>query len=156
MSTQKLWCWEITQQGPDWVFWAQVTPESTKALEHFAKQAVLQEYIYCPEEKFCQHHQQTCQQHIFIDSSNVDNFHSQKNMWIFNAVHIHKDIIEIECGYGGRGETYNHIETSLLLDIFASPHITLSGWKVMTGGVFYEYKIVREGNDIKSLTDYLT
>lgn len=155
MSVQKLWCWEITQQGPDWSFWAQVTPRSTEALMQFVKRSTLQGYVYCPEEKFCQHHQQVCQHHLFIDSSNFDDFRSQKNLWIFNSVDVHKDIVEITCGYGGRGETYNRIETSLLLDIFASPRITLSSWKIMTGGNFYDYKIAREGKNVKSLKDYL-
>ena len=155
MSVHKLWCWEAIDHGPDWIFWAHVTPESIKALGHFAKLSTLQDYSYCTEKKFCHHHQQTCQHHIFIDSSNFDNFRSQKNLWIFNMVHIHKDIIEIECGYGGRGEPYNRIETSLLLDIFTSQQITLHYWKVIIGGNFYDYKTLREGNDLKSLTDYL-
>lgn len=155
MSVHKLWCWEAMNHGPDWVFSAQITPESAEALELFAKQSTLQDYTYCTEKNFCQYHQQTCQHHIFIDSSNFDNFRNQKNLWIFNMVHIHKDIIEIECGYGGRGEPYNRIETSLLLDIFTSLQITLHHWKVVIGGNFYDYKTLREGNGLKSLTDYL-
>ncbi|MFN8381528.1 MAG: hypothetical protein U0V02_06295 [Anaerolineales bacterium] len=155
MSECKLWCWEAMDHGPDWVFSAHVTPESTEALEHFAKQSILQDYVYCAEEKFCHHHHQTCQNHIFIDSSNFDDFRSQRNLWIFNMFHIHKDIIEIVCGYGGRGGIYNRVETSLLLNIFTSPQITLHNWKVIIGGNFYDYKTLSEGKDLKSLTDYL-
>ena len=155
MSAHKLWCWEAINHGPDWVFSAHVTPESAEALERFAKQSTLQDYVHCTEEKFCHHHQQTCQHHIFIDSSNLDNFRAQRNLWVFNTVNIHKDIIEIVCGYGGRGETYNRTETSLLFDIFTSPHITLHDWKVVFGGNFYDYKTLREGSDFQSLTDYL-
>ncbi len=155
MSVHKLWCWEAIDHGPDWVFWAQVTPESIKALENFANRSTLQDYSYYIEKELCHHHQQTCQNHIFIDTSNFDDFRSEKNLLIFNVIRIHKDTIEIVCGYGGRGETYNRIETSLLLDIFNSSQITLHYWKVIVGGNFYEYKTLHEGRDLRSLTGYL-
>jgi hypothetical protein len=64
-------------------------------------------------------------------------------------------MIEIECGYGGRGEAHNRAETSFLLDTFEAPGVALRDWKVLVGGNGYDYKTICEGAGLDSFRSYI-
>ena len=158
MSNYKVWCWEAAQnkRGPDWGFVARVTLESQEELERLATETTLDQYTYYVEEKDCDHHRQRCRHHVFVDTSSQNAYRSKRNMWVYNLVQIHAGVIEIECGYGGRGKKHNHIETSFLLKTLASAKITLGSWKVVVGGNFYDFETLSEGVNLSDLKNYLT
>ncbi len=165
MADYKVWCWEAAQHGagPDWLFIAHVISASEPALAALALNTTLHEYVAFNEEvAHCSAHQQPCRQRTFVDESsssvyaeNLQGTHKQ-NIWVYNIVQIHRDTLEVLCGYGGRGEAYNQIETTFLLNALATPGLTLYDWCVIVGGEGYEYKMLREGTDVASLRAYLT
>lgn len=164
MVERKVWCWEAAQAGygPDWRFLAYITPGSEDKLDNIAAHTTLHGYTYYPiEGVYCQYHQQVCRCHSFIDTSNaqayINNLKSseQKNLWVYNTIEIHRDIIEIESGYGGRGIQNNNVETSFLLDIFTTPAIVLRHWEILTGGLGYDYRLLKEGSSVDTFRAYI-
>jgi hypothetical protein len=165
MQAYKPWCWEAAQrgEGPDWQFVARVTPGSASALVHVALQTSLSGYAYfAAEPDYCEQHQTLCTYHSFVDTPNLDVYmknlqeEKRKNVWIYNLIRIHRDTIEIECGYGGRGQTHNMRETAFLLDIFGGPDITMQFWSVLAGGNGYEYKLLASGVTLQDLVNYIS
>lgn len=160
----RIWCWEAAQagHGPDWRFFAQVAPEGEADLAKIAASAELPGYAYCGlNEAYCWHHGQACLMHTFMDSSSAAAYTSnvtggrQTNLWVYNAVEIHGTIVELECGYGGRGDTHNQAETAFLLDLFARPEIVLQRWAVYAGGDGYDFRTIAEGAGVETLRSYL-
>jgi hypothetical protein len=165
MADRKPWCWEASRsgQGPNWLFIAQVDAASEAALAQLTATAALPGYSLVESgPAYCEQHQAVCGRQVFIDTANArayaDNLRadkSQKNIWIYNTIEIHRGSIAIECGYGGRGEAYNEAESSFLLDLLASPEITLQSWSVMAGGDGYDYTTLRRGESLEQLKSYL-
>lgn len=164
MTDHKPWCWEVAPSGPDWIFIAHVSPASAADLAQAAAAVVPQGYTFCPRDAApCRYHQQVCSYVTFVDTSNLEAYRmnlrgdaTQKNIWIYNIIEVHRDVIEIECGYGGRGEEYNRAETAWLLAVLTTPGIVLRDWKVVAGGEGYDYKTIREGSGIDDLRRYIT
>jgi hypothetical protein len=162
MADHKLWCWEAAPHGPDWLFLAQVDPASEEALAQLAADAALPGYSAIEgEPAFCSQHQQMCPEQTFIDIASAPVYADTirgdhpRNIWVYNTIRIHRGSIAVECGYGGRGEEYNDVETSFLLNVLAAPGITLQSWSVLAGGNGYDYTTLHEGEGIDELNAYL-
>ena len=162
MREWKVWCWQMAQSGPDWIFTATVAPESAAALDQIATATTLPGYTACTiDAEYCQIHQQVCQYHTCIDTSNVEAYTSAitseetPNIWVYNRVRIHRGSVEIDCGYGGRGYRYNQIETSFLLRVFSALQISLASWNILAGGQGYATSVLQAGTGLGSLSLYL-
>jgi hypothetical protein len=154
MADHRLWCWDLAQSraGPDWLLIAHVAAEHAGALADLASRADLEGFAPCDDGDG----------HTFIDASNRAAYAgnlaggAQQNIWVYNLVRVYGDTIEVECGYGGRGESLNRAETAFLLDILAAPTITLRSWRVLAGGNGYDFRALREGDSGESLRAYLS
>lgn len=163
-TQRKLWCWEAIQgnYGPDWLFIAQVEPESEAELAHIAADVRMADYtFYTRPAEYCAAHQQLCSYQTFIDKASAAYLYNgsgrePRNSWIYNSIRIHRDTLEVECGYGGRGDLYNFHETAFLLMVFSLPHITWRTWRVLVGGGGYDYTLLREGRNQDDLRAYTT
>ncbi|NTU81587.1 MAG: hypothetical protein HGA45_19770 [Chloroflexales bacterium] len=154
MDSHRPWCWEAAQTaaGPDWHFIAQVSPESTTALATLAALATPAGFTRLAPADGAQE---------LIDAGNYDTYvgnlaGAARNIWVYNLIRITGDTIEIQAGYGGRGEELSRAETQLLREILATPGMALTRWKVIAGGEGYDYRTLREGEDGESLRRYLT
>lgn len=154
MDIHRPWCWEATQAaaGPDWHFIARVSPQSTTALATLAALATPAGFTRLAPADGAQE---------LIDASNYDTYTGNlagaaRNIWVYNLIHITGDTIEIQAGYGGRGEDLSRAETQLLHEILSTPGVALTRWKVIAGGEGYEYRTLHEGGDGESLRRYLT
>lgn len=154
MDDHRLWCWEAAQAaaGPDWHFIARVSPESTVALAALAGRAAPDGFARVATTDGAQE---------FIDTSNYDDYsgnltgRQSRNIWVYNLVRFQGDTLEIQAGYGGRGEDLSRAETRLLHAILADAGVILVHWKVLAGGEGYEYRTLRLGGDGESLRAYL-
>lgn len=70
-------------------------------------------------------------------------------------IRITGDVIEIQAGYGGRGEDLSRAETQLLCEILSTPGVAITHWKVIAGGAGYAYHTLREGWDGEGLRRHL-
>lgn len=161
----KPWCWELLADGhgPDWFFLSEVTPSSSDAIARVISTLSLSGFTSYPQVKqYCTIHQQVCVSHAFIDTSNASMYRAnlsgteQRNIWVYDLLQFHSNVLEIECGYGGRGATYHESETAVLMELLSLADVTLLSWKVQAGGNGYDYRTIREGRDIGSLTGYLS
>ncbi len=154
MIDHKLWCWEAAQAGagPDWHFIARVSPESVGALADLAARAAPAGFARLNPADGAQE---------LIDASNYDAYagniagRAAQNIWVYNLIRVAGDTVEIQAGYGGRGEELSRAETQLLLDILATPGVALARWEALAGGEGYDYRTLREGGDAESLRAYL-
>jgi hypothetical protein len=141
---------------------AQVAPESAGDLAEIASHAALPGYTSCGVAAApCQYHRRICQSQVFIDAANAAAYGSnlrggtQSNLWIYNVVQIHSNLIAIESGYGGRGAAHSRVETAFLLDIVGRPAITLQHWSIRAGGDGYDYRVIQEGAGLDALRAYI-
>lgn len=164
MTAMLSWCWEAAQgnHGPDWRFLAVIAPEGIAELEQVAAQATPPEFSPCGlEETYCPYHQRTCLVHTFIDTHGVAAYRRNQepghsaNIWIYNSIQIHRDIILIESGYGGRGAAVSDAETRLLVSTLSRPTIALQHWEVLVGGNGYPYQTLHAGTGLDALLAYL-
>lgn len=164
MTQLKPWCWQVAQdgKGPDWLFIAHVTPESTQALAAATADFNLTGYSLIPNvHDYCPTHQQFCHSFTLIDSSNADTYQRNlttteaHNIWIYNLLQIHGNSLTLEAGYGGRGTPYDQLETAWLLQLFRTSGIQLQTWQVMAGGNGYDYVVVQAGTYVDSFINYL-
>jgi hypothetical protein len=154
MDSHKPWCWEAAQAGagPDWHFIARVSPQSTAALAALAARAAPAGFARLAPAGGAQE---------LIDAGNYDTYAGNlagaaRNIWVYNLIRITGDTLEIQAGYGGRGEDLSRAETQLLHEILATPGVALTRWKVIAGGEGYAYRTLHEGGDGESLQRYLT
>jgi hypothetical protein len=154
MDSHQPWCWEAAQAaaGPDWHFIARVSPQSTAALAALAARAAPAGFVRLASAGGAQE---------LIDAGNYDTYAGNlagaaRNIWVYNLIRITDDTVEIQAGYGGRGDDLSRAETQLLHEILATPEVALTHWKVIAGGEGYEYRTLREGRDGESLRRYLT
>ncbi len=162
MADTKLWCWELAERGsgPDWLLTAEFDRASETILAQIA--TAPPGYAACDEaEADCAPHHGRCAIRSFIDASNADDYLANlsggaaRNIWVYNLIQIHRDLLTIACGYGGRGDDYNRAETALLLHLLADPGIALRSWQVLAGGDGYDFQSVAAGADTASLSAYL-
>lgn len=164
MTNVKSWCWKPAENGngPDWLLLAKVDPSSVEALAQRAATTTLEGYTTCADtHEYCPSHQQNCVFHSFIDTANAETYlgnlagKEKRNIWVYNLVQIHGDLIMLECGYGGRGNLYNQVETAFLLSLFSTPAISLQSWEVLAGGEGYDYATIQAGIDVDSFIAYV-
>ena len=162
-SITKSWCWELQQHGygPDWRFCAAIQPVRPLLLEHLAqKHAPPTAFQHTEEDRYCYEHGQICHQHVYIDDASFQKLEymqeTRKNIWIYNQITIHQNMMMIERGYAGWQDPYNQLETAFLLNIFSSPDVILEQWSIIAYGDGYQSKIVRAGTGYSDLQSYLT
>lgn len=165
MPPLRPWCWEplACGGGPDWLFVAEVTSSRADALARAARAHALPGFTRCPTtHAYCPTHQRSCAFHACIDTPNADAYRANRaaarprNIWIYDHVQVHATMVEVTCGYGGRGAAYHDVETAFLRDLLSAEAISLRSWKVLAGGEGYEFRTLREGTDIASLLAYLS
>ncbi|NTV99820.1 MAG: hypothetical protein HGA19_00775 [Oscillochloris sp.] len=164
MGNLPLWCWEAAQlkSGPDWFFIAQVIPACASALTALVVQSTPAGFSPCfTANEYCTYHEQVCSYDTFIDTSNLETYtnnltdQAAQNIWVYNLIRTHRDMLEFISGYGGRGEITSCAETALLHALLDAPQITLHRWEVYAGGDGYAYRTLRNGTDTASLRAYL-
>jgi hypothetical protein len=164
MTEPKVWCWEAARagHGPDWRLLAVFDPQGEGTLDRLAARAALPGYTYCGAvETPCTYHQQACHTHTFVDTPNAKAYQhnlkgdEQTNLWIYNTVQIHRGVVDIECGYGGRGAGHNEVETAFLLGLITAPTLVVQHWSILAGGNGYDFRTLAEGAGADSFRAYL-
>jgi hypothetical protein len=164
-QTIKHWCWELQQYGygPDWRLNAAIQPSQPSQpllLEQIAhKHMPSAVFHYSEDDLYCYEHQRVCRQQTYIDNytfQKIEQMTEQReNIWIYNQITIHQDLLVIERGYAGWPDPYNEIETAWLLAIVSSPEVELEQWSILGYGDGYDSKIARVGRGLADLQSYL-
>lgn len=143
MTAYRSWCWELAAQsrGPDWMFVAEAN-----GLGGLSALAPPAGFVADPREPGGR---------SFIDAGSLETRRAGQNMWVYNAIWLADDTLNIAAGYGGRGEQLGRAETAFLLDLLARPGVELRAWKLLAGGDGYSSLTLRRGDDIASLLAYL-
>lgn len=163
MDISKLWCWELAAQaaGPDWLcrlIWAH---SSSSELLKIIGQQQLPGFMLLNYQGACTLHQGICEYHTFIDGDNHSAFAQNvaggeaRNLWLYNTISLHQNVLEIEHGYGGREDNYARTETSFLLGLLAQPKLGLQHWGIYAGGQGYPWLALREGSNADELERYI-
>lgn len=164
MAEHKVWCWEVAtgRHGPDWHLYVVVTPECEDELERITAAASLNGFTPCGAEQVpCTRHGQACRTRAFVDMTSAPAYQrnirggEQSNLWVYNAVLVHRDTVEVACGYGGRGLAHNKAETAFLLTLCGAPGITVLDWSILAGGEGYDYRTLAAGVGAESFEAYL-
>jgi hypothetical protein len=116
-------------------------------------------FYHSEEELYCYDHHQICYQHVYIDNHTFQKIEQmterRENIWIYNQITIHQDLLVIERGYAGWQDPYNELETAWLLAIVSSPEVKLEQWNILGYGDGYDSKIARSGTGLADLQSYL-
>ena len=162
--TQQLWFRELSAggKGPDWVFNAGFAPGNSSALAETVREHASIEFTYYrATQRACPIHGTACDYDLYIDTPHyqacVDQLEGRydQNTYIYHSIQVCRNAYQLVRGYGGYPDQHGGAETRSIRALAQPPHIVMTEWSIVYGGITYPYETLISGATSAALLAYL-
>jgi hypothetical protein len=161
--TQAFWFHELLAggKGPDWIFNAAFTPDSSALAEAVREHAPIGFTYYRATQRLCPIHLISCDYDLYVDTPHyqacIDQLEGRQehNIYVYHSIQVCQHEYQLVRGYGGAPDQHGDAETHSIRALAATPNLAMTEWNIIYGGVTYPYDTLISGATSTALLAYL-